>query len=78
MNLKLAKQLRKQARWMMLQLHNESGGKIPIRDRALQVFKPHEQIAREKGMAHVTAVNHPQTVRGIYRWLKRNHAKAIA
>lgn len=78
MNAKLCKRLRKQAHRMMLELHLDSGGKTPVRDRFLIVFGPHEKRMQELGAGRVTAVNHPQTTRGIYRWLKRNYAKAIA
>jgi hypothetical protein len=47
----------------------------PPPGRRLMVFPPHEAKAREQGsMQGITAVNHPQSWRGIYRWLKRNHA----
>ncbi len=69
MNAKLAKHLRKMAHQLCLQ---PDGTVLPT--RRLVVLKRHEEKAREQGhMRGVTAVNCPQSWRGINRWLKRNY-----
>jgi len=74
LNAKLCKRLRKMAHAMHFEMLTKDP-KNPPPGRRLMVFPPHEAKAKEQGsMVGVTAVNHPQSVRGIYRWLKRNHA----
>lgn len=74
MNAKLCKRLRKMAHHMHFELLKQDP-KNPPPNRRLMVLPAHERKAREQeSMRNVTAVNHPQSVRGIYRWLKRNHA----
>jgi hypothetical protein len=71
MNAKTCKHLRKMANSMALEMHLKT--KQPIIARELMVLPSHEDRARKQGhMMGITAVNHPQSVRGIYRWLKRN------
>lgn len=77
MNAKLCKRLRKGANKMMLELHESDKEKYPIVNRKLMVLPAHERIAAAGGR-NITAVNHPQSCRGIYRWLKRNYAASIA
>jgi len=72
MNAKLCKRLRRMARSMS---YNPQTG-ISLPARRLMVLPAHEKRAKEEGFRHVTAVNGPQTTRGIYRWLKRHHAEA--
>lgn len=67
MNSKKAKLMRSMARRMALR---PDGSVWP--DRGLIVHPAHEQRAQEKGLGHVSAINAPQTTRGVYRWLKRN------
>ena len=73
MNAKLCKRLRKMAYAMHFEILTKDP-KNPPPNRKLMVLPAHEKKAREQGhMIGITAVNHPQSVRGIYRWLKRNH-----
>lgn len=72
MNLKKAKLLRKMANRMALDAELHRGTKIV--QRHLVVHPAHEKKAKEEGFRHVTAVNSPTSVRGIYRWLKRHAA----
>lgn len=78
MNAKLCKRLRKTANKMMLDLNTQDPKQFPITERRLMIHPRHEARAKKGDYRHITAVNHPQSVRGIYRWLKRNYAKAIA
>ena len=74
MNAKLCKRLRKMAHAMHFELLTKDP-RNPPPNRKLMVMPAHEARAKEQGsMRGVTAVNHPQSVRGIYRWLKRNYA----
>lgn len=72
MNLKKAKVLRKMANRMALERSLRENS--PIVQRKLVVHPAHETKAKEEGFRHVTAVNAPTSVRGIYRWLKRHAA----
>lgn len=72
MNAKLCKRLRKMAHAMQFELTTKG---IPAVSRKLLVLPAHEKRAKVQGhMQGITAINGPQTWRGIYRWLKRNHA----
>lgn len=74
MNAKLCKRLRKMAHAMHFEILTKDPKNAPP-NRKLMVLPAHESKAREQdGMRGVTAVNHPQSWRGIYRWLKRNYA----
>ena len=74
MNAKTCKRLRKMAHAMHFELLTKDP-KNPPPNRKLMVLPAHEAKAREQGhMSNITAVNHPQSVRGIYRWLKRNYS----
>lgn len=74
MNAKLCKRLRKMAYAMHFELLAKDPENPPP-TRRLMVLPAHERKARaQDGMRGVTAVNHPQSVRGIYHWLKRNYA----
>lgn len=71
MNAKTCKRLRKMAHAMHFELGTK-GVKSPMRQ--LMVLPAHEKKVKEQGhMMGVTAVNHAQSWRGIYRWLKRNY-----
>ena len=71
MNAKLCKRLRKMAHAMHFEFTTK-GVEAPV--RKLMVAPAHEARAKEQGsMRGVSAVNHPQSWRGIYRWLKRNY-----
>ena len=74
MNAKTCKRLRKMAHTM----HNELlARKLDAPVRKLMVHPAHERKAKDQGhMTGVTAVNHKQSWRGIYRWLKRNYHAA--
>jgi hypothetical protein len=62
------------ARAMHFELQTKDPKNIPP-PRRLMVLPAHDAKAKHQGhMANITAVNHPQSVRGIYRWLKRNYA----
>jgi hypothetical protein len=52
--------------------HQMHDAKQPV--RKLMVHPAHEASFRsgDRPAGHTTAVNHPQSFRGIYRWLKRN------
>ena len=78
MNAKLCRKLRRMAR--QLAFDEMARTQVETPPRKLMVHPAHEKSFREgtRKVAHTTAVNHPQSVRGIYRWLKRNYAKAIA
>lgn len=67
MNAKTCKRLRKMAHAMCLQ----PDGKV-LPTRRLMVLPAHERRFKAEGIRRITAVNDPQTFRGIYRWLKRN------
>lgn len=67
MNAKLCKRLRKMAHRM------HKPDEAPV--RKLMVLPAHEKRFNFQGHAQgITAVNHPHSFRGIYRWLKRNYA----
>jgi hypothetical protein len=70
MNSKKAKLLRKMAGQMASA--KAQGEKKEIPPRSLKVLKQHEARAQAGSFDHVTAVNDPLSVRGIYRWLKGN------
>lgn len=69
MNLKVAKHLRKMARQMSFD--PQTGKSLPA--RRLMVDPRHEKQlkAGERKFPNITAVNDPQTTRGVYRWLKK-------
>ena len=74
MNAKTCKRLRKMAHAMHFEIQTKDPENAPP-DRKLMVLPAHEAKAREQGhMSNITAVNHPQSLRGIYRWLKRNYS----
>jgi len=76
LNAKTCKRLRKMAHAMHFELLTKDP-KNPPPTRKLMVMSAHEAKAHKQGnMRGVTAVNHPQSVRGIYRWLKRNYHAA--
>jgi hypothetical protein len=71
MNQKKAKLLRKMARQMSGPNPQNNNEAMP--DRRLMVRPEHEKRAKfQKSMQGIQAVNHPQTGRGVYRWLKKN------
>ena len=73
MNAKLCKRLRKMANAMALERHLQT--KEPIVQRRLMVLPAHEKRFKFQGHTQgITAVNGPQTWRGVYRWLKKNYA----
>lgn len=67
MNLKKCKALRRMARRMEFSLHEQG---IDTK-RKLLVLQSHEARAKQ-GDRRITAVNNPNSLRGIYRWLKKN------
>lgn len=70
MNGKKAKKLRRMATTMFTALPEQ--GRTPS-PRKLMVHPVDEARAKEQGsMAHCRAVNHAQSHRGIYRWIKAN------
>ena len=72
MNAKTCKRLRKMAHAMCLQ----PDGKV-LPTRRLMVLPAHEKRFKFQGHVQgISAVNDPQTWRGIYRWLKRNFQHA--
>lgn len=68
MNQKLCKHLRRMARQMSFD--PKTGKSLPA--RRLMVLPAHESRFKEqKSIAGISAINDPNTTRGIYRWLKK-------
>lgn len=68
MNAKLCKKLRRRA--YEIEFDRIAKEKVMPQPRKLMVHKAHEQGFRDGTRTRVTAVNHPLSWRGIYRWIK--------